>query len=153
MIKGFEIKSDLLTGGRIGKRDVAANRKSETNNLVGKNSGSYKIVGMSRSIPEIVIWDILCWGLYELPSLLEGANPNPDLELDTLLPVSHCEHLQGACLHAEVPRFGTQAWQSLGEGRDCFVSLATTISKSGFGAKRRVSFVYAMRVTTGRPSD
>ena len=48
--------------------------------------------------------------------------PNPDIEKETVFPPCHCEHLKGACLHAEVPafaethrvggRYGTQAWQS-----------------------------------------
>ena len=50
------------------------------------------------------------------------SNPNSDLENKTLCPFRHCEHLKGACLHAEVliftltlcasMRYGTQAWQS-----------------------------------------
>jgi len=28
--------------------------------------------------------------------------PNPDLEKDTVFPTCHCEHLKGACLHAQV---------------------------------------------------
>jgi hypothetical protein len=56
--------------------------------------------------------------------------------------IRHCEHLKGACLHAEVPayaetlpegrRYGTQAWQSpfayAPVKRDCFVPLAMTPS-------------------------
>jgi len=47
-------------------------------------------------------------------------DPNPDLETETFFSVSHCEHLQSA-------------WQSHGKRRDCFGSLAMTISKSEFG--------------------
>jgi hypothetical protein len=33
------------------------------------------------------------------------SDPNPDLETETRSPMGHCEHLQGACLHAEVLSF------------------------------------------------
>jgi hypothetical protein len=48
IIKGFEIKPLLLIGRNLWKRNVAENRKSETNNLVGKNRESYKIVGTDQ---------------------------------------------------------------------------------------------------------
>jgi len=48
--------------------------------------------------------------------------PNPDLKPETFFPSGHCEHLQGA-------------WQSHGKRRDCFGSLAMTISKLEFGNK------------------
>jgi hypothetical protein len=43
-------------------------------------------------------------------------------------------NFHGSCLHAEVD-YGTQAWQSHWKRRDCFGSLAMTISISGFGVK------------------
>src|SRR3990170_6101228 len=49
------------------------------------------------------------------------SSPNPDLEEQNLCPTCHCEHPKGAR-------------QSHGTGRDCFVSLAMTIPKSGFGS-------------------
>jgi hypothetical protein len=80
-----------------------------------------------------------------------SLSPNPDLKKGTPFQVRHCEHLKGACLHAEVPvfaethragrRYGTQAWQSHRKNRHCFVSLAMTISKSGFGLRIEVAFI------------
>jgi hypothetical protein len=77
-------------------------------------------------------------------------NPNSDLEKGSSFSTRHCEHLKGACLHAEVlvfmkqicaqpnvparkracalKRSGAQAWQSHREKRDCFASLAKTVS-------------------------
>lgn len=54
---------------------------------------------------------------------IEKINPNPDIQKRTLLRTRHCEHLIGA-------------WQSHGINRDRLASLATTISKSGFGIKQ-----------------
>ena len=45
---------------------------------------------------------------------------NPDLGSEIFIRTCHCEHLKGAR-------------QSRGRGWDCFVSLAMTIPKSGFG--------------------
>jgi hypothetical protein len=56
----------------------------------------------------------------------EYVVPNPDLETETPLPGSHCEHLQGA-------------WQFHCKRRDCFGSLAMTIPKSGFGLLLQLS--------------
>jgi hypothetical protein len=84
------------------------------------------------------------------------GDTQPALETGTPFPSGHCEHLQGACLHAEVPGSGRQRKQSVtarrrgnliergeiaslpggpvptegGAGR---VSVARTISKSQFG--------------------
>ena len=32
-------------------------------------------------------------------------DPNPDIKKETVFPACHCEHLKGACLHAEVTAF------------------------------------------------
>jgi len=40
-------------------------------------------------------------------------DPNPDIEKETVFPPCHCEHLKGACLHAEVSACGRQDKQAL----------------------------------------
>ena len=62
----------------------------------------------------------------------EKWGPNPDIEKETVFPAYHCEHLKGACLHAEVTAFtdslcylGVTARRRgnlIAKGRDCFVS-------------------------------
>ncbi len=42
------------------------------------------------------------------PPIGDRLNLKSDLETRNLLPVSHCEHLKGACLHAEVSACGGQ---------------------------------------------
>jgi hypothetical protein len=50
MIECFEIKMVLLIGGRLWEKGDAANHKSKTNNLVGKNRRSYKSVGTGKNL-------------------------------------------------------------------------------------------------------
>jgi hypothetical protein len=49
------------------------------------------------------------------------SSRDPDLGKETYLFVCHCEHLKGACLHAEVPAF-RHAGVAISEEKDEIVS-------------------------------
>ena len=62
-------------------------------------------------------------------NLIKGV-PNPDLENGNRFSICHCESRQKrkkvrACA---LKRYGAQAWQSPWKNRDCFASLAKTVS-------------------------
>jgi hypothetical protein len=58
--------------------------------------GSFYRDKMSVSTQIIEVYGFLGQGDTQIMS------PNPDIETGTLFPMGHCEHLEGACLHAEV---------------------------------------------------